>query len=168
VEWWNCTLYRVSSIENQPEPEGDIFSAESMEISASERTQFRHLLERSKASWHRGFECPSRRQGVYAVSGSPGPIRIVPNGLISRLEPASSWGDLLAQAENLQNLARNRRDTSFRCYRRDPRVRSRCFSNSARWKGDASADGSFARCNASTEKGLRCEQNSQEWSRCPF
>lgn len=48
------------------------------------------------------------------VSGSPGPIRIVPNGLISRLEPASSWGDLLAQGEDLQNLARNRRDPSFR------------------------------------------------------
>jgi hypothetical protein len=27
---------------------------------------------------------------------------------------ASSWGDLLAQAEDLQNLARNRRDPSFR------------------------------------------------------
>jgi hypothetical protein len=115
----SCQLDREST-----RTEGDIFSAESMEISASERTQFRHLLERSKASWHRGFECPSRRQGVYAVSGSPGPIRIVPNGLISRLEPASSWGDLLAQAEDLQNLARNRRDTSFRCYRRDPRAKS--------------------------------------------
>jgi hypothetical protein len=52
-------------------------------------------------------------QGV-SVSGSPVPIRIVPNGLISRLEPASSWADLLAQAEDLQNLARNRRDPSFR------------------------------------------------------
>jgi hypothetical protein len=49
-----------------------------------------------------------------SVSGSPVPIRIVPNGLISRLEPASSWADLLAQAEDLQNLARNRRDPSFR------------------------------------------------------
>jgi hypothetical protein len=118
----------------------------------------------------KGREFKSRldRQGVYAVSGSPGPIRIVPNGLISRLEPASSWGDLLAQAEDLQNLARNRRDPSFR------------FTGGAReCEVDASQTqldgremppltGSFARCNASTEKGLRCEQNSQEWSRCPF
>ena len=56
MEWWNCTLYRVSSNRESTRTEGDIFSAESMEISASERTQFRHLLERSKASWHRGFE----------------------------------------------------------------------------------------------------------------
>ena len=62
----------------------------------------------------RRFKSAPLRQGVYAVSSSPGPIRIVPNGLISRLEPASSWGDLLAQAEDLQNLARNRRDPSFR------------------------------------------------------
>jgi hypothetical protein len=61
----------------------------------------------------RRFKSAPLRQGVYAVSGSPGPIRIVPNGLISRLEPASSWGDLLAQAEDLQNLARNRRDLHF-------------------------------------------------------